>query len=337
MGRLAVVLPPRPLGDWGAALLPRPCGERAGVRGWRRWMCAIAPSPLWGEGWGEGRRRWMGSLLFDVWLVLHAPVGRDMRPAAHRLSFASPKESRQSSRSGVRSLRAAKLREHKSDPTGRVPSLRCGQPAMLAPGAVLRNSLCSLRSRRSDNRSKSVYEAWACCAAHARPSPCASRDGQRGGEHPHGPSLRLAPRTANTKAERSDGPNFFSTPLRLRLRRRACGVTRAQQDARASWSDSPRLFERSASARSEFCGAPRKCCGAGLPRSEAQGSQTWGRFLCLLSCACKKAGRPAGASPGQRMHAEPTVRQATANISNAQPLTPALSPEGRGSKNPSLG
>ena len=244
-----------------------------------------------------------------------------MRPAAHRLSFASPKE----------------IRQRKGDPTGRVPALRCGQAAMLGPGAVLRNSLCSLRSRRSDNRSKSDHEAWACCAAHARPRPCASRHGQRGVQPQHGPSLRSAPNSTVLEAERSDGPNGLFTPLRLRLRRRACGVTRAQQDARASWSDSPRLFERSASARSEFCGAPRKCCGAGLPRSEAQGSQTWGRFLCLLSCACKKAGRPAGASPGQRMHAEPTVRQATANISNAQPLTPALSPEGRGSKNPSLG
>ena len=48
-----------------------------------------------------------------------------MRPAAHLLSFASPKESRQ----------------RKGDPTCRVPALRCGQPAMLGHGAALRNSL----------------------------------------------------------------------------------------------------------------------------------------------------------------------------------------------------
>ena len=251
----------------------------------------FSPSPLWGEGWGEGLRRWIRSRWFDVPVALHAAAGRDMRPAAHLLFFASPK----------------KRRQKKGDPTGRVPSLRCGQPAMLAPGAVLRNSLRSLRSLRSNSRSKSVHEAWACCAAHARPTPCASRHGQRGVQLQPGPSLRSAPVLAFARAERSDDPCGFPTPLRLRLRRRACGVARAPQDARASWSDSPRLFERSASARSEFCGAPRKCCGAGLPRSEAQGSQTWGRFLCLLSCACKKVGRPAGASPGQRKPADTTA------------------------------
>ena len=279
------------------ALLPRPSGERAGVR---------------------GQRRWIRSLLSDVQWFLLASAGRDMRPAAHLLSFASPKESRQ----------------RKGDPTGRVPSLRCGQPAMLAPGAVLRNSLCSLRSRRSDNRSKSDHEAWACCAAHARPSPCASRHGQRGVQRQLGPSLRSAAGSAVVGAERSDGSNGFATPLRLRLRRRACGVARAPQDARASWSDSRGLFERrERSERSEFHRAPRKCCGAGLPRSEAQGSQTWGRFLLPpFLVRTRKGGALPGAYPGQRMHAEPRTQQTTANISNALPLTPAFSPEGRGSK-----
>ena len=63
-------------------LLPRPFGERAGVRG---------------LGVGDA-------------------AGRDVRPAAQSLSFVSPKESNQ----------------RKSDPTGCVPPLRCGQPAMLA-------------------------------------------------------------------------------------------------------------------------------------------------------------------------------------------------------------
>ena len=33
---------------------------------------------------------------------------------------------------------------------------------------------------RSNSRSESEHEAWSCCAAHARPTPCASRHGQRG-------------------------------------------------------------------------------------------------------------------------------------------------------------
>ena len=65
-------------------LLPRPFGERAGVRG---------------LGVGDA-------------------AGRDVRPAAQSLSFVSPKESNQ----------------RKSDPTGCVPPLRCGQPAVLADG-----------------------------------------------------------------------------------------------------------------------------------------------------------------------------------------------------------
>jgi len=267
----------------------------------------------------RGRWRWNCSPSFASSVVLHAPAGRDMRPAAHLLSFASPKESRQ----------------RKGDPTGRVPALRCGQPAMLAPGAVLRNSLRSLRSLRSNNRSKSDHDAWACCAAHARPTPCASRHGQRGVEPQYGPSLRSAPTTAKPGAERSDGPCGFPTPLRLRLRRGACGVARAAQHARASLTDSPRLFERSErSERSEFCGAPRKRCDAGLPRSEAQGSQTWGRLsLVPFFGEAKKGTAPPGAHPGQRKKAAPTKHRTTANKSNARkPLTPTLSPEGRGSK-----
>ncbi len=254
-------------------------------------MPGLAPSPLWGEGWGEGQWPFKCQRLrpspglapspcggvgvrgflalesltsFASSLALHASAGRDVRPAAHLLSFASPKESRQ----------------RKGDPTDRVPSLRCGQPAMLARGAVLRNSLCSLRSRRSDNRSKSDHDAWACSAPHARPTPCASRHGQRGLEPQPGPSLRSAPVLAFARAGRSDSPCGFSTPLRLRLRRSACGVARAAQHARVSWSGSRGMFERrERSEQSEFHRAPRKRCDAGWPRSEAQGSQTWGRFV----------------------------------------------------------
>ena len=46
----------------------------------------------------------------------------------------------------------------------------------------------------------------------------------------------------------------------------------------------------------------------------------------------RKGGALPGAHPGQPMQAEPAAHQSTANTSNAQPLTPALSPKGRGSK-----
>jgi len=104
-----------------------------------------------------------------------------VRPAAHLLFFVPPPD-----------RRPKKSRQKKGGPTARVPALCYGQPAMLAQGAMLRNSLCSLRSRRSDNRSKLEHEARASCSALARPMPCASRHGQRGGGARLGPSLRLA-------------------------------------------------------------------------------------------------------------------------------------------------
>ena len=189
-------------------------------------------------------------------------------------------------------------------------SLRAACDARARGGAAELAARCALRS---DNRSKSVHEAWACCAAHARPTPCASRHGQRGVQLQPGPSLRSAPVLAFARAERSDDPCGFPTPLRLRLRRRACGVARAAQHARASSTDSPRLSERrERSERSEFCGAPRKRCDAGLPRSEAQGSQTWGRFLLPpFLVRTRKGGALPGAHPGQRAHAEPATKQTT--------------------------
>ena len=89
---------------------------------------------------------------------------RDMRPAAHLLFFAPPK----------------KRRQKKGGPTCRVPALRFGQPVVLARGEALRNSLCSLRSRRSNSRSESVHEARASCSALALPSRSVPRHDQRG-------------------------------------------------------------------------------------------------------------------------------------------------------------
>src|SRR5215213_4716534 len=60
-------------------------------------------------------------------LLLIRGRSRGVVPAAESLSFVSPKESNQ----------------RKGDPTGRVPPLRCGQPAVLAFRGVRANSLRS--------------------------------------------------------------------------------------------------------------------------------------------------------------------------------------------------
>ena len=79
-------------------------------------------------------------------------------------------------------------------------------------------------------------------------------------------------------------------------------------------------LNEAATQRSEFHGAPRKRTAAGLPRSAAQGSQTWGRpfFGDFLSAKRKKVTALPGALPGSRpmqRHAaksthKPQLRQA---------------------------
>ena len=209
-------------------------------------------------------------------------AGRDMRPAAHSLSFASPKESKQ----------------RKGDPTVRVPfaalrgNLRCSFAGRAA-------ELTARYALRSNNCGKSVNEG-VCPSAHARPAPCASRHGQKGTQQ-HGPSLR-SPRSgaalARGRAQRWPVPGC-SPPVAAPGAGRLRGE-HARRSAHASLSDLPQLFERSAPARSEFCGTPRKRPDTGVPRSAAKGSQTWGRVLCLLSCTSKKGGRPPGRVPASR-------------------------------------
>jgi len=215
-----------------------------------------------------------GLLLFDL-----RSVGRDVRPAAQYLSFVSPKERHQ----------------RKGDPAGRVPALRCGQPVVLDRGAVPSNSLCSLRSRRSNNAGKLEHEAGASCSAPARPMRCAPRHGQRGGEpcsghHCARPSNRqtspcsavfsVPTQTLPAPLSRHSGeagislfagraqqwPDSGSPPLWPCRGAQSEGWARALQDALASCSDSLQLFERSEqSDGSEFCSAtPRSSTAGGL-------------------------------------------------------------------------
>jgi hypothetical protein len=71
-------------------------------------------------------------------------VGRDVRPAAQSLSFASPKESNQ----------------RKGDPAVCVPALRFGQPAVLAAGGVPLELGYRLR------QSRSLIHPQLCSSAH---------------------------------------------------------------------------------------------------------------------------------------------------------------------------
>ena len=114
-------------------LLPRPFGERAGVRG---------------LGVGDA-------------------AGRDVRPAAQSLSFVSPKESNQ----------------RKGDPTGCVPPLRCGQPAVLADG-VRCGTRCAL-TRFAQTTAASQITKRVHPSVHPLTPPAALLGASRGEEGNH--------------------------------------------------------------------------------------------------------------------------------------------------------
>ena len=212
-----------------------------------------------------------------------------MRPAAHSLSFASPKESKQ----------------RKGDPAVRVPfaALRGNLRCSVSGRAAELTARCALRS---NNCGKSVHESWRP-AAPARPAPCAPRHGQKGGGDETGhrcarPRWAQALRAAQRQAERSDGPCRAVQPPGAAPGAGCLRGGHARRSAHASWTDLPRLSERSAPARSEFCGTPRKRPDPGLPRSASEGVADLGSpFLCLLSfgeakeseCAAGRISRPA--------------------------------------------
>ena len=88
-------------------------------------------------------------------------------------------------------LRQKKEGKEKATPLGvslrfAAGSLRCSRVRRC------RRTHCAPLALRSNNCGKSEHEAWACCAAPARLTRCASRHVQRGVEAQRGPSLRSA-------------------------------------------------------------------------------------------------------------------------------------------------
>jgi hypothetical protein len=226
-----------------------------------------------------------------------ASRGREFRPAADLLSFASPKESKQ----------------RKGDPTVCDPSLRYGQPAVLAFRGVSQNSL---RSNSCEPLS----------AKHSAP-----RRRQRGGGT-HVPSLRsatkplhalrarngwhdLAGRTVRAQAQaQAQAHTHTHTPTRTRQAHahahahahasgRCIFSGRAQRwpdRSRAERSDGPlvprpfwmrRGAERFADQgsplfeRSEFGRDPAKREHRRLPAAKRRDAASRVAFLCLLSLA----------------------------------------------------
>ena len=206
--------------------------------------------------------------------------GRDIRPAADSLSFASPKESKQ----------------RKGDPTVCVPSLRYGQPAVLDSGGGPQNSL----------RSNSCGPDPACI--------CAPRRIQKGGEptghrfaRPQGQQPNSIPKP-NTNHHRRCAPVVAWWPSEAKARSVSKPLC-MRRGAQGFADQGSQLFERS-----EFCETPRNPSTAGCPQ-RSEGSQTVGSpFFCLRFFGeAKKSRSPAGASPGLGTKKEEIRPQANAH------------------------
>ena len=233
-------------------------------------------------------------------------------------------------------FRVAERKEPKKGRPCCLRPLRCaaGQPGVLGHG-VHRRTRCAPAALRSDNCGESVHEACALRRA-CHPAPCAPQAHPEGNPrigHPSGPSLCSAPsRGRKHHALRKLGraqrwpvwlfgcwmfgcPPLLAAPAAGRLwggtrvgarvlrelNRRGCPSGAAQQ-------------------QSEFHGAPRNRPDAGLPRSEAQGSQTGGRLsLAYFSLAKqRKVSRPPGRQPGLRPQPQHAFQTSTPRLRQAQ-------------------
>jgi hypothetical protein len=195
-------------------------------------------------------------------------------------------------------------------------NLRCSRPA---------------GSRSNSLRCASLRQSRALIRWPLRSSAHTEGMGRRTAEQPTsiraiaslGPILRAqVPRVGHSAdwVERSDDPCGcldvrLSTPCWLRLRRGGCGVSMGVGAPMLRDLTRRGCPSGAAQQQSEFHGAPRNRPDAGLPRSEAQGSQTGGRLLLpsFLGDA-RKEGAPPGAYPGTR----PWHRHTAQSASNPQ-------------------
>ncbi|MDP9969943.1 hypothetical protein J2W39_001173 [Variovorax paradoxus] len=204
--------------------------------------------------------------------------GRDVRPAADLLSFASPKESKQ----------------RKGDPTVCVPPLRYGQPAVLDYGGGPQNSLRSNScgpdpaSICAPRRIQKGGEKTGHCFARPQdqtqqPIPIPTAQSQ--------PPRRCAPLGLGGRAKQR--PVWFVLPSVCAEERRVSRIR-----ARSCLSEA-------SSAR------PRETRAPQVARSEAEGRRQWGRlfFAYFLLAKQKKVSPPPGGHPGSGKQTNKGARQ----------------------------
>jgi len=211
-------------------------------------------------------------------------------------------------RSNFLLLRQKKVTKEKATLLCVTPSLRCGATCGARSWGVPQNSLRACGAPFKQLRQVSSRRRVSCGTRppHALRSS-ARTEGNPGGGHPYGPSLRSAPsrgrkRLALRRLGRAQRwPVWllgcsFPTPIWLRLRRGGCGVAGVPQDTPASLTDSPWLFERRAAGAKRV---PRRTPQPPRRRFAPKGSQTVGRlsFGYVSLAKQRKVPRPPGRDP----------------------------------------
>jgi hypothetical protein len=241
-------------------------GERGWERRRREQRCCVA----WEGGFGFCQRAAVGYRDVGAELMVLGLVGGrgpGLAPAGDSLSFASPKESKQ----------------RKGDPTGCVPSLRYGQPAVLTFRGVS-SKLASLKQGRA-----------------------LIRETLRSSAHPEGVGdqqafAALGLRTANIHQPRAES-NEVPTAAGAKRLQRPGGRAKRWPDRFPSPSGCAE--ERSVSRiRARSClseassARPRETRAPQVARSEAQGRRQWGRLSLLTFFGeAKKVSRLPGRVP----------------------------------------
>ena len=221
-----------------------------------------------------------------------------------------------------------KSRQKKAPPSLRPLRVATGQTCVtaLAGCAAELTARCALRS---DNRGESVDEARASCGARATPQAPRRRRSPRGFQAGH----RCARPRTGIRGQAQRWPVLPLGPLWPCREAQGLGRAWAAQHAHASCTDLLRLSERSAQ-RAASSAAPPRARASQAARSAAKGHGQWGRlsFAFFALATQKKEGALPGAHPGRQMLAASATKQAPMIFPTPPPLTPALSPKGRGSK-----
>ena len=264
--------------------LPRPFGERVGVRG-RGLGCA---------------------------------AGRELAPAGELLFFARLRRSVQTTAASQITKRMHPAVHSPTPSAALLGASRVGWGTTRAIAALGPRSISAAASRGVDCLPlPRAGEGWGEGAV--TPSPAGGRQGwgpapwpmdmslaptptlpQRGrGQVTLTPALsRPRERGQKTRAERSDGPNGLQRPSGRAEKRRAWGGP-GSAACRASCSDSLRLSERrERSEQSEFRSAAPCPSIAGCPKGHGQRGRLSFAYFSLAKQ--RKVGRPPGRIPGQQ-------------------------------------